>query len=98
MKRKILVIVPLVLTLFVAACATTSATPNVKGVITKMDGNAITVTPASGDPANVTVAFGTAVLWENGLKASRSDLNVGIPVHVYLSEGTQNAAKIVIAD
>jgi hypothetical protein len=70
----------------------------VKGVVTQVDGNTITVQPASGEAASVTVPFGTTVLWESGLKANRSDLVVGTPVHVYLGDGTQTAKKIVIAD
>lgn len=98
MKRNTRIIALLALALFVAACATTSAAPNVKGVVTKVEGSTITVQPASGEAATVTVPFGTTVLWGSGLKAGRSDVVVGTPVHVYLSDGTQTAKKIVIAD
>jgi ABC-type Fe3+-hydroxamate transport system substrate-binding protein len=84
--------------LVLAACATTAAAPNVTGVISRIDGNTVTVTPANGgEPVTVTLTWGTRVFQPNGLEADgTSVLAVGHPVQVWLANGTQNAARIHI--
>ena len=96
MKRSLVVL--LALSLFLAACATTTPAPSVSGVVTQRSGNVLTVTPAEGgQPATVNVVYGTRVFWYNGLEGERSAITTGMPVKVWLSNGTQNAAKIVIS-
>jgi hypothetical protein len=97
MKRSLIVLIALSLAL-ASACSTPSSTPSVRGVITQMDRNVLTVTPAEGgQPVTVNVLYGTRVVWQNGLSAQRSALTTGQPVHVWLNTGTQDAARIVIA-
>ena len=95
MKQTTIAISVLTLLLFSAACATT-ATPSVQGVVTAIDGNALTVTPVSGQPTTVNVSRSTVFSWFSGADASRSDVVTGQRVSVWLKEGTQNASRLVI--
>lgn len=90
-------LLPAFVLLLVAACASTPPAPTLQGVITKIDHYNITVQPAVGDPASVTVARGTPVFWQNGTDAGRSVLTVGHPVQVWLAEGGK-VTKIVIGN
>ena len=96
MKRTLFAL--LALSLFVlAACASTATAPSVSGVITKIDGNSVTVAAEGGSEQAVTVSFGTRVFYPNGLEAAgTSVLAVGQPVKVWLANGTQSAARINI--
>ena len=95
MKRSLLVLSVVALFL-VVACASTTATPGVTGVVTAKTGNSITITPAGGTAQTINVS-GAHVFWGNGLEAGRADLAVGQPVSVYLANGsTTNANRVVI--
>jgi hypothetical protein len=98
MKRILLAFLVLS-SLLLAACATTPATPDVRGVISSIEGNTIGITPADGgQAATVTVGWGTRVFHPNGLEAQGTGvLAVGQPVHVWLAKGTQNATRVNIA-
>jgi hypothetical protein len=97
MKRTLLLAL-LSLTL-IAACATMSQAPaaaaDVNGVITSINGGMVTVKAASGD-VQVTVGRGTQVFWPNGSEGDRANLTVGHSVDVWLSAGTQTAARVNI--
>jgi hypothetical protein len=95
MKRSLVFVLSL---LIVAACATTPATPSVSGVITDIEGQTLTVTPAGGGQASsVTIGWGTRVFQPNGLEADGgSVLAVGMPVKVWLENGTQTAGRIEV--
>lgn len=97
MKRTLLALL-ILSSLVLAACATSSA-PNLRGVISKIDGNTVTIVPAdTNQPATVTLSWGTRVFHPNGLEADgTSVLAVGQPVQVWLANGTQNAVRINIA-
>jgi hypothetical protein len=98
MKRILLALLVLS-SLLLAACATTPATPDVRGVISSIEGNTVSVIPTDGgQPTTVTVGWGTRVFLPNGLEAEGAGvLAVGNPVHVWLATGTQNATRINIA-
>lgn len=96
MNRRLVAFALLALTVLAAACATTPATPTLKGVITQIEDNTITIKPAAGDPAKFDVDRATRVYWFNGTNAGRSTLTVGHPVQVWLGDGTQKATKVVI--
>lgn len=98
MKRFLLALF-ILSSLLLVACATTPATPDVRGVISAINGNTITVTPADGgQAATVNVGWSTRVFHPNGLEAEgASVLAVGNPVHVWLARGTQNATRINVA-
>ena len=102
MKRSLLVLSVVALFL-VVACASTTATPGVTGVVTAKTGNSITITTTIGDivtgacAAQTINVSGAHVFWGNGLEAGRADLAVGQPVSVYLANGsTTNANRVVI--
>jgi hypothetical protein len=96
MKRILLALLVLS-SLLLAACATTATAPNVSGVITKIDGNTVTVAAEGGTESTVTVGYSTRVFHPNGLEATgKSVLAVGQPVKVWLATGTQNASRINI--
>lgn len=99
MKRNLIVLGVLTLALFVAACATTTTatTPDITGTVTAIDANSITVKPATGDTTTVTVSRATKLAWYNGIDATEADVVVGHHVNVWLSAGSQNATKLVIA-
>lgn len=98
MKRNLTAIGLLVLTLFAISCATTSPTPELKGVVSGIQGKTLTVTPAGGgEPATVNLVWGTQVFWPNGTEAGHSVLTAGHPVQVWFDKGSKNASKIVIA-
>ncbi|HEX8169201.1 MAG TPA: hypothetical protein VF824_01530 [Thermoanaerobaculia bacterium] len=103
MKRTLSVIALFAVVLSLAACGastmSSASTPSMTGVITSISGNAITVTPNGGGAATtINRTWGTRVFWQSGLEASGSSvLSVGQPVQVWLDNGTQNAARIVIA-
>lgn len=101
MKRTLICLSLLaVVLLTVTACATATKPADIDGVITNIENNGalITVTPrAGGDATDITVPRSTRILWPNGLDAGRSDLIVGHPVQVWLSEGSKTATKISIA-
>lgn len=97
--KRILLALFVLSSLLVAACASTPATPDVRGVISAVNGNTITVTPADGgQPSTVNVGWSTRVFLANGLEAEGAGvLSVGNPVHVWLAQGTQNATRINVA-
>jgi len=95
MKRSLAALSVFTLIILVAACATT-APANVQGTVSKIEGNVVTITPASGQPATVNVSRGTRFAWFSGEEAGRSDLIVGHRVSVWLDAGTQNASRLVI--
>ena len=98
MKRTLLALFVLS-SLLLAACATTPATPDVRGVISAIEGNTISIIPTDGgQPTTVTAGWGTRVFHPNGLEAQGVGvLAVGNPVHVWLAKGTQNATRINVA-
>lgn len=97
MKRNFIVLGVLVLALFVTACATTTpANPDLAGTVTAIDAKSITVTPAGGQATTVNVSRATRMTWYTGVDATPSDVVVGHRVNVWLSEGSQNATKLVI--
>lgn len=98
MKRILLALLVLS-SLVLGACATSFATPHVTGVVTAADGKTVTVTPANGgQPVTVNLNWGTRVYYPNGLEADgTSVLAVGVPVQVWLADGTQNATRVNIA-
>jgi hypothetical protein len=98
MKRTVIALGLLVLTLFAISCATTNPTPELKGVVSSIEGKTLTVTPAGGgEAATVNMVWGTRVYWQNGMEAGQSVLTSGHPVQVWFDKGTKNASKIVIA-
>jgi hypothetical protein len=97
MKRTLVFMLSL---LVFAACATTATAPGVTGVITQIDGNTVTIAPAGGGQSStVTLGWGTQVIQPNGMNAKgTSVLAVGMPVKVWLENGTQTAGRIEIGD
>jgi hypothetical protein len=70
MKRTLVFMLSL---LVFAACATTPAAPSVTGVITRIDGNTVTIAPAGGgETSTFTVGWGTQVFQPNGLEDRKS--------------------------
>lgn len=98
MNRSLSLIALVTLVLFTAACATTPATPAVKGTIASIDGKTVAVTPADGSqPVNVNLGWNTQVFWANGLEASgTSVLTTGQTVQVWTNGTT--ATKVVIGE
>lgn len=96
MKRNLSVLALLVLVVFTLACATTPATPSVRGTIATIEGHALTVTPTGGgQPVNVNLVWGTEVYWANGVKATgHGVLTAGQPVQVWTKGDV--ATKVVI--
>lgn len=95
MKRTLFAIA--VVMLFAVACATTPATPSLRGTLTAVEGHALTVTPTDGgQPVNVEISWGTEVFWANGVKATgHSVLTPGQPVQIFTKGDT--VTKVVIA-
>ena len=97
MKRTLIALLVLSSLLLVACGSTTATAPSVSGVITSISGNSVTITPADGSPSTVTVGYATRVYQPNGLEAAgASVLTVGQNVQVWLTNGTQNAARVNI--
>ena len=90
MKRSIVVLTTLVLALVLAACAVT--TPGTSGVVTKVDGNTVTVANA-GTETSYTVTNATSVYAPDGVLTQRSYLSAGQRVMVW-ANGSNNAVRI----
>lgn len=96
--KRFLTLSLIVVTLFAVACATTTATgpANVSGMVTAVDGNTITITPAGGSATTVTLNADSIITWPGGVPAERSDIMKGHTVNVWLVNGTQNASRVNI--
>ena len=95
MKRSVIAIALLTLTLFTVACATTAATQTVRGTIASFEGGKLTVTPAAGSPVTVTVG-GVTRIYRSGVELENtSALTAGQNVQVFF-EGDR-ATKVLIA-
>lgn len=95
MKRSVIALALLTLTLFTVACATTAPTQTIRGTIASVEGNKLTVTPASGAPVTLTVA-GVTRIFKGGVEAaSPSVLASGQSVQVFF-EGDR-ATKVLIS-
>lgn len=97
MKRTLLVV--LALSLLLAACATTSTAPSVRGTITARNQNVLTIADEKAQSTDVAVTRATQVRWESGLEAKRNDLVAGQRVQVWYSgneASTPVAATIII--
>ena len=95
MKRSVIAIALLTLTLFTLACATAGETQTVRGTISSIEGNKLTVTPAAGAPVTVTIG-GVTRIWKAGVEAdSPSVLASGQSVQVFF-EGDR-ATRVLIA-
>ena len=99
MKRT-LILALLTLTLLTVACTATMSAPkgaaDLSGMVTAVDGNTITVTPAGGSPTTVTLIRDTNVFWPGGAHAAQSDILKGHTVNVWLVAGSQNATRVNI--
>lgn len=100
MKRSVIAISLLAFVMFAAACATTApatADPSLQGVVSSVNGNSVTITPATGGQAvTVNVGADTRIAFTNGIEAGRAGLMSGYKVDVWTVEGGQNATKIII--
>jgi ABC-type Fe3+-hydroxamate transport system substrate-binding protein len=95
MKRSLIALALLTLTLFTLACATTAQTQTVRGTISALEGNKLTVTPATGSPVTVTVG-GVTRIWKDGVEAKSTNvLASGQNVQVFFDG--ERATKVVIA-
>lgn len=90
MKRSLVVLTSLVLVLALAACAVTA--PGTAGVVTKVEGNTVTVAAAGGAETTYTLTSGTNVYAPDGVSTQRSYLAAGQRVMVW-SNGS-NAVRI----
>jgi uncharacterized lipoprotein YehR (DUF1307 family) len=86
MKRSFVVLVTLVVALALAACAVT--TPGTSGVVTKVEGNTVTVANAGTETA-YTITNSTSVYAPDGVLTQRSYLSAGQRVMVW-ANGTNN--------
>ena len=85
------------LALFTVACATTVTGPaNVTGMVTAVDGNTITITPAGGSATTVTLNGDSVITWPGGVPATSREIVKGHTVNVWLVPGSQNAARVNI--
>lgn len=95
--KRILTLSLIAIALFTVACATTASGPaNVSGMVTAVDGNTITVTPAGGTATTVTLVGDSIVTWPGGVPAVGTDIAKGHTVNVWLVPGSQNAARVNI--
>lgn len=97
MKR--IVLLSLIALVLFTACATMSTspaatTPDVAGVITKIDNGMVTVKSTTGD-VQFNIGRVTRVYWPNGEEGDRSNLTVGHSVEVWRA-GTETATRINI--
>ncbi|HYH06263.1 MAG TPA: hypothetical protein VEK11_04295 [Thermoanaerobaculia bacterium] len=90
MKRSLVVLTTLVVMLALAACSTVTA-PGTAGVVTKVEGNAVTIA-SSGTETTYTVGSSTNVYAPDGVSTQRSYLTAGQRVLVW-ANGT-NAVRI----
>lgn len=94
MKRSVIALALLTLTLFTVACATTAPTQTVRGTISSIEGNKLTVAPEGGTPVTVTVG-GITRIYRSGVELpSASVLATGQNVQVFF-EGDR-ATKVLI--
>jgi hypothetical protein len=94
MKRSVIALALLTLTLFTVACATTAPTQTVRGTIASIEGDKLTVTPEAGSPVTVTVG-GITRIYRSGVELpSTSVLAAGQNVQVFF-EGDR-ATKVLI--
>lgn len=99
MKRSLMVALVLLSVLTVACTATMSApkgTADLSGMVTAVDGNSITVTPAGGSPTTVTLIRDTGIYFPGGVHAEAGDIQKGHSVNVWLAAGSQNATRVNI--
>ncbi|HYC58924.1 MAG TPA: hypothetical protein VEK79_05090 [Thermoanaerobaculia bacterium] len=96
--KRILSLSLIALALFTVACATTAVTgpANVSGMVTAVDGNTITITPAGGSATTVTLVGDSIITWPGGVPAASADIVKGHTVNVWLVPGSQNAARVNI--
>ncbi|MFL6245411.1 MAG: hypothetical protein ACJ74H_05270 [Thermoanaerobaculia bacterium] len=98
--KRILTLASLTLILLTVACATTMSAPkgaaDLSGMVTAVNGNTITVTPAGGTPTTVTLVRDTNVFWPGGVHAASSDIIKGHTVNVWLVAGSQTASRVNI--
>lgn len=99
MKRS-LTLALLALTILTVACTATMSAPkgaaDLSGMVTAVDGNTVTITPAGGSPTTVTLVRDTGIFFPGGVHAGASDITKGHTVNVWLAAGTQNATRINI--
>ena len=90
----------LTLTLLTVACATTMSAPkgaaDLSGMVTAVDGNTITVTPANGTATTVTLGRDTGIFWPGGAHAEAREIVKGHTVNVWLVAGSQTASRVNI--
>jgi hypothetical protein len=101
MKRSLtLVLLALTFTLLTVSCATTAKTmaaADLSGMVTAVEGDSITVTPAGGGQATtVALVRATNISWPGGVPAEHTDIAKGHSVNVWLVPGTQNASRVNI--
>jgi hypothetical protein len=93
MKRTLVLLVAL--SLFLVACASTSA-PTTSGVVTAVNGNTVTVAGPAGDGSSTyTITYRTNIYSPDGVLSTKSYLTPGQKVLVW-ADGT-NAVRINIA-
>lgn len=94
MKRSVLILALLALTIFTVACATT-ATQTIRGTVSSVEAGKLTVTPATGSPVTLTVG-GVTRIFKGGVESATTDvLAAGQNVQVFY-EGDR-ATKVLIA-
>jgi predicted small secreted protein len=96
--KRLLIFALLLLTVAAAACATTpTKAADVSGVVSAVDGDTITVTPAAGgQPVTVTLVRATNITWPTGVPAERTAIVKGHSVNVWLAAGSQTASRVNI--
>jgi hypothetical protein len=99
--KRLLTLALLTLTLLTVACSTaTMSAPkgaaDLSGMVSAVDGNTITVTPAGGQPTTVTLGRDTAISWPGGAPALVTEISKGHMVNVWLAAGSQNATRVNI--
>jgi predicted small secreted protein len=96
--KRVLIFALLLLTVVAAACATTpTKAADVSGVVSAVDGDTITVTPAAGgQPVTVTLVRSTNITWPTGVPAERTAIVKGHTVNVWLAAGSQTASRVNI--
>ena len=98
--KRLLTLASLTLILLTVACSATMSAPkgaaDLSGMVSAVDGNTITVTPAGGTPTTVTLVQDTNVFWPGGAHAAHSEIAKGHTVNVWLVAGSQTASRVNI--
>lgn len=97
--RRLLLLTLVVLTLLTVACSTTMSAPktaDLSGVVSAVDGDTVTITPAGGQATTITLVRATNVTWPGGVPAEHSAIAKGHSVSVWLVNGTQTASRVNI--